>query len=158
PGSPARSAPWPTPWPTSATASRPTRPWPGRSLTPREPDKEPEAMGRRLLTTRRAFTFGVVLVLSATATATGAEPAKVGARLERSGDEIVAAGQFFHTTAPVVLWTDPGGYDAYRVERRFAPREEASWEKSQGGSLRSPNRYSQRTRGLSAGDVERVRG
>src|SRR5690242_2873266 len=41
--------------------------------------------------------------------------------LVRSGDEIVVCGQYFHTNTPVVLWTDPGGYDAYRVERRFAP-------------------------------------
>jgi N-acetylmuramoyl-L-alanine amidase len=37
----------------------------------------------------------------------------------RTGDEIVAAGQFFHTGTHVVLWTDPGGYDAYRIEPRF---------------------------------------
>ena len=36
----------------------------------------------------------------------------------RKGDEIVICGQYFHTGAPVVLWTDPGGYDAYRTERR----------------------------------------
>ena len=34
----------------------------------------------------------------------------------KDGDEIVAAGQFFHTGAPVVLWTDADGYDA-SVER-----------------------------------------
>ncbi len=37
----------------------------------------------------------------------------------RKGDEIVVAGKFIHTGTPVVLWMDPGGYDAYRVERRF---------------------------------------
>jgi N-acetyl-anhydromuramyl-L-alanine amidase AmpD len=37
----------------------------------------------------------------------------------RAGDEIVVCGQLFHTGTPVVLWTDPGGYDAYRVENRF---------------------------------------
>src|SRR4051812_8444050 len=30
----------------------------------------------------------------------------------RKGDEIVAAGKMFHIGAPVVLWTDAGGYDA----------------------------------------------
>src|SRR5438105_1510635 len=44
-----------------------------------------------------------------------------GQPLLRQGDEIMVAGQLFHTGAPVVLWTDPGGYDAYRVDRRFAP-------------------------------------
>ena len=37
----------------------------------------------------------------------------------RTGDEIVAAGQFFHTGTRVVLWTDPDGYDAYRIFPRF---------------------------------------
>src|SRR5215217_402878 len=46
----------------------------------------------------------------------------------RSGDEIMVCGQLFHTGAPVVLWTDPGGYDAYRTDRRFAPFDKASWE------------------------------
>src|SRR4051812_41872492 len=54
----------------------------------------------------------------------------VGARLERKGDEIVVAGQYFHTGAPVVLWTDPGGYDAYRTERRFVPWTVASFEET----------------------------
>lgn len=33
----------------------------------------------------------------------------------RQGDEIVAAGKLFRIGAPVVLWTDPGGYNAYRI-------------------------------------------
>ncbi len=44
-----------------------------------------------------------------------------GEPLKRSGDEIVVCGRLFHTGAPVVLWTDPGGYDAYRAECRFTP-------------------------------------
>jgi N-acetyl-anhydromuramyl-L-alanine amidase AmpD len=72
---------------------------------------------------------------------------KSGARLERTGDEIVIAGQLFHTGAPVVLWTDPGGFDAYRTERRFVPWERASFEdtyEEQGGKpggIDSPARY-----------------
>jgi len=86
--------------------------------------------------------------------------AQVGERLERRGDEIVVCGQLFHTTAPVVLWMDPGGYDAYRVERRFAPWESASWESSAKESphLSTPNRYGLRVEGLSAEEIERVRG
>lgn len=45
---------------------------------------------------------------------------RTGAPLPRCGDEIVVCGQLFHTGAPVVLWTDPGGYDAYRVECCFS--------------------------------------
>ena len=54
--------------------------------------------------------------------------------------EIVIAGQYFHTGAPVVLWTDPGGYDAYRTERRFVPWERAGdgWEVVAGEALVTP--------------------
>jgi N-acetyl-anhydromuramyl-L-alanine amidase AmpD len=41
--------------------------------------------------------------------------------LHRAGDEIVVCGQLFHTGTPVVLWTDPGGYDAYRAHCHFNP-------------------------------------
>jgi N-acetyl-anhydromuramyl-L-alanine amidase AmpD len=78
----------------------------------------------------------------------------------RQGDEIVAAGQFVHTGTPVVLWMDPGGYDAYRVERRFSPYDESSWETSKVAvpALSSPNRYGLRKAGLTDGQLNRVRG
>ncbi len=47
-----------------------------------------------------------------------------GEPLVRAGDEIVVCGQLFHTGTPVVLWTDPGGYDAYRAECRFIPDQD----------------------------------
>ena len=83
-----------------------------------------------------------------------------GTHAPRSGDEIVAAGQFFHTGTPVVLWIDPGGYDAYRVERRFAPFRDSDWKTSsqQNNSLDSPNRYGLRREGLSYLEREQVRG
>ncbi len=61
-----------------------------------------------------------------------------GERLERAGDEIVVAGQLFHTGAPVVLWMDEGGYDAYRVECKFDPK--VMHPKRQKNP--KPNRYS----------------
>jgi N-acetyl-anhydromuramyl-L-alanine amidase AmpD len=78
----------------------------------------------------------------------------------RQGDEIVAAGQFFHTGTRVVLWLDPGGYDAYRVERRFAPLAQSGWEASQAEveTLTTPNRYGLRRAGLTPAELERVRG
>jgi hypothetical protein len=51
-----------------------------------------------------------------------------GTPAPRAGDEIMICGQLFHTGAPVVLWTDAGGYDAYRTDRRFAPYDKASFE------------------------------
>jgi N-acetylmuramoyl-L-alanine amidase len=78
----------------------------------------------------------------------------------RKGDEIVVAGQFVHTGTRVVTWMDPGGYDAYRVERRFSPLDEADWETSHSEvrGLRSPNRYNLRTSGLTDAEIERIRG
>jgi N-acetylmuramoyl-L-alanine amidase len=84
-------------------------------------------------------------------------PGTITARL---GDEIVVAGQFVHTGTPVVLWLDPGGYDAYRVERRFAPLDQSSWSAIQEteAGFGSPNRYDQRTARLDPKEQERVRG
>jgi N-acetyl-anhydromuramyl-L-alanine amidase AmpD len=84
----------------------------------------------------------------------------VGQPLQRTGDEIVVAGQLFHTGAPVVLWTDPGGYDAYRTERRFAPWDRASFAATarESKDVNSPARYGLREQVLSDEEVERVRG
>ena len=65
---------------------------------------------------------------------------------QRKGDEIVVAGQLFHTGTPVVLWMDEGGYDAYRVEKHFPKYEDAQWDKVK-DDLDSPNRYSLRYKG-----------
>ena len=72
----------------------------------------------------------------------------------------MVCGQRFHTTTPVVLWSDPGGYDAYRVERRFGEFDQSSWERSQQSDtkLDSPNRYGLRKDVLSPAEIERVRG
>lgn len=86
----------------------------------------------------------------------------VGQRLERRGDEIMIAGQLFHTGAPVVLWTDPGGYDAYRTERRFGPWDQASFAATTraAGDVRSPNRYDLRfaRAGLTGDALAQIRG
>jgi N-acetyl-anhydromuramyl-L-alanine amidase AmpD len=85
---------------------------------------------------------------------------RIGSIEERKGDEIVVAGKFIHTGTRVVTWMDPGGYDAYRVERRFAPLDESDWKTSseQVKDLRSPNRYGLRKDDLSDEELERVRG
>src|SRR6266850_6001082 len=83
-----------------------------------------------------------------------------GAFEPRRGDEIVVAGQFVHTGTPIVLWMDPGGYDAYRVERRFSPIEKSDWAPSseEVPDLRYPNRFSMRRAGLTDNEIERVCG
>jgi hypothetical protein len=80
--------------------------------------------------------------------------------LPRQGDEIIIAGQLFHTGTRVVTWLDAGGYDGYRVERRFSPWADSNWEKTREAvkDIRSPNRYGPRSDGLTPEEFERVRG
>ncbi len=85
-------------------------------------------------------------------------PPRLGSRLERQGDEIMVCGQLYHTTAPVVLWTDPGGYDAYRLERRFVPLDQAATPPTEKRSRPMTSRYTLRRNGLSPEQIERVRG
>ena len=101
-----------------------------------------------------------LLVLTLFAGCRTAPSPKTGMLLPRHGDEIVVAGQFFHTGTPIVLWMDPGGYDAYRVERRFSPFDESSWETSKlaVAGLTTPNRYGLRKAPLTPEQIEKVRG
>ena len=87
-------------------------------------------------------------------------PPRVGSITPRTSDEIVVAGQYVHTGTRVVLWTDPGGYDAYRVERRFPPLEESDWKTTEAltNGPATPNRYNLRTNNLTTEEIERVRG
>jgi N-acetylmuramoyl-L-alanine amidase len=100
------------------------------------------------------------LLLAATAVTGCKTTPRPGTLAPRKGDEIVVAGQFVHTGTRVVLWMDPHGYDAYRVERRFSPIDKSDWKSSQAEvkDLTLPNRYNMRNRGLTDAEVERVRG
>ena len=103
--------------------------------------------------------YCVVLVLAVFACGCSTV-SRTGQKEPRKGDEIVAAGQFFHTGTPVVLWMDPGGYDAYRVERRFSPIETSDWSNSSAEvrTLKTPNRYGLRQNSLTTNQIETVRG
>jgi N-acetylmuramoyl-L-alanine amidase len=83
-----------------------------------------------------------------------------GSEVTRGGDEIMVCGRLFHTGTPVVLWTDPGGYDAYRVERRFVPYDRSSWAATtqDTAAITTPNRFGLRDAHLSPEQIERVRG
>ncbi len=103
-----------------------------------------------------AVSFNLLAVLFVGCTTTP----RPGTLAPRKGDEIVVAGRFVHTGARVVTWMDPGGYDAYRVERRFSPIDKSDWETShtEVKDLDSPNRYNLRRHGLSDEEIERIRG
>jgi N-acetyl-anhydromuramyl-L-alanine amidase AmpD len=111
-------------------------------------------------TSRPLRALAVLALAAAVAGLAGCATYKPGTLAPRKGDEIVLAGQFVHTGARVVLWMDPGGYDAYRVERRFSPLEKSGWEasKNEVKDLTSPNRYGLRRSGLTDAQIERVRG
>ena len=100
----------------------------------------------------------IMLVLLGNPAVADGPPTRIGEKLARSGDEIVVCGQLFHTTTRVILWTDPGGYDAYRVDRRFAPLPLAEWREGAVPDLRHPNRYGMRHRDMNPLEIERVRG
>jgi N-acetylmuramoyl-L-alanine amidase len=115
--------------------------------------------------TPQLLSFVTVVFASFLVTGCASKPPQaVGQRLERKGDEIVVAGQLFHTGTRVVLWTDPHGYDAYRTERRFAPWDEASYEATKakfptGEIAKSgPARYGIRRSQIDDQTFERVRG
>ncbi|MDG3003479.1 N-acetylmuramoyl-L-alanine amidase [Paludisphaera mucosa] len=93
--------------------------------------------------------FGILGLASTCLVATAADAPKPGARLDRQGDEIVVCGQLYHTTTPVVLWTDPGGYDAYRVAPHFSAPDKAK-------STLPPTRFGVRKNGLSEAELARV--
>lgn len=100
-----------------------------------------------------------------TGCANKSQPNAAAKPLKRSGNEIVVAGQFFDIGTPVVLWTDPGGYDAYRTERRFAPWSEASFEETVRAAttrpkeiqIKTPNRLDYRWKVLTPEELEITR-
>jgi N-acetyl-anhydromuramyl-L-alanine amidase AmpD len=101
---------------------------------------------------------GVLLLLCLGLPATAAEPEpKLGERVPRRGDEIVVCGQLYHTTTKVVLWTDPGGFDAYRVEPRFSPMDQGK-AKGKAADTGEARYNMRRARELTAEQIERVRG
>ncbi|WP_435011715.1 N-acetylmuramoyl-L-alanine amidase [Tundrisphaera lichenicola] len=89
--------------------------------------------------------------------AIGDDP-KPGDRLERRGDEIVVCGQLIHTTTPVKLWTDPGGYDAYRLDHRFGPADQPTSRTEKSEDLKPLRRFGTRRVELSPDQREQVRG
>src|ERR1700761_1407680 len=105
---------------------------------------------------RHSFTHLTTLLMVFLFTFEGSAAPLPGQPEPRKGDEIVVAGQFFHTGTPVVLWLDPGGYDGYRVEKRFGPIEQSSWEQSRSNTpaLTKPNRYNIRSANLSSNELE----
>lgn len=76
-------------------------------------DRFPARPGRRARAAAVALAAAVLLLVRCAAGPAAAR-----------GHRIVAAGESVPIAAPVVLWTDPGGYDAYRQHKRFAEEPE----------------------------------
>ena len=107
---------------------------------------------------RSLYRLSVVVFLALLASTLVGCASQPGSMNHRKGDEIVVAGQLFHTGTPVVLWMDEGGYDAYRVEKHFPKYEDAQWDKIK-DDVDSPNRYSLRYKGkhFSPETVEKIK-
>ena len=73
---------------------------------------------------------GVMVGTARADDATGPDRSSAPARgfQERHGDEIVVCGRRYRIGTRVVLWTDEGGFDAYRTSRRFAPFQRSDWK------------------------------
>lgn len=97
------------------------------------------------MTILRTFAAPLCIVLAALALTACTTPnaPRPGQVLERTGTEIMVAGELIQTGTPVVLWFDKGGYDGYRVTRRFARPDQRSWDDIK-DALPSPNRYNDR--------------
>lgn len=68
-----------------------------------------------------------------------------GSHSPRLGDEIIVAGQMFHTGTRVVTYLDPQGYNAYRCYNHFDPSKTQPQAPVDKGN---PNRYSPTRRHL----------
>ena len=103
----------------------------------------------------KTISSGFLVLLAACASAP-----RTGDRLPRQGDEIVVCGQLFHTGTKVVLWSDPGGYDAYRTTPRFQKSTQSQpQEKARYGARRNlPQDLEQRVeeRGMALEDLQRI--
>lgn len=107
--------------------------------------------GRVLLVALLAIVSLPLLSLSCGGTSDSVD---VGERMTRQGDEIMVAGELIHTGTKVVLWFDPGGYDAYRAHRHFEP------DSDDPGPTQAPHRiarFGSFRRNLSNELAERVR-
>jgi N-acetylmuramoyl-L-alanine amidase len=69
-------------------------------------------VSRRIVLRHCAFAGGLFVMMIGAANNGLSAPGDPGSSADRKGDEIVAAGKYFHTGTRVVLWTDPEGYAA----------------------------------------------
>ena len=107
---------------------------------------------QRPMKTRLAF----IAVFAAMSILQGCCSVYPGKPVARNGDEIMVAGRLFHTGAPVVLWTDANGYDAYR--RAWWFKRTARKAGNAPAEAHSPNVYGVRDVGRwSAAELKQIR-
>ena len=76
----------------------------------------------------------------------------------RTGDEIVVAGQLFHTGTRIVLWNETNGYSAYDLKHHFAAggRVEADDTEDPAPSQQLRKRYDQRNGELTRAELAQI--
>lgn len=77
----------------------------------------------------------------------------------RTGDEIVVAGQLFHTGTRVVLWSETNGYSAYDLKRHFAAGGMAAADDTEDAAppQQLRRRYDQRDGELTRAELAHIR-
>jgi N-acetyl-anhydromuramyl-L-alanine amidase AmpD len=113
-------------------------------------------MGDRIMATRRELLAVSALACAGACTAPRRRTADpdVPDVLPGVGESIVAFGRRFPIRAPVVLWTDPGGYDAYSEELAFPedpPAEPAQGLRFAPGRKRADGRVVTISAGIEVG-------
>ncbi|MBL4771488.1 MAG: N-acetylmuramoyl-L-alanine amidase [Planctomycetes bacterium] len=92
-----------------------------------------------------SFCLGLALVFTScysTHAPVDPRPALEPAPAVEPGEQIVICGQRFSIGAPVVLWTDPGGYNGYSTERHFKNKPKPKRSPAPGTLRYQPGRVS----------------
>ena len=90
---------------------------------------------------------------------TGAPTNAIPPLSARTGDEIVVAGQLFHTGTRVVLWTETNGYSAYDLKRHFTSGGMMTADDTEdpAPTQQLRRRYDQRDGELTRAELARIR-
>ncbi|MFT4647703.1 MAG: N-acetylmuramoyl-L-alanine amidase [Glaciecola sp.] len=70
------------------------------------------------------------------------DPIEIEAAVQSIGQEIVICGERFSIGAPVVLWTEPNGYNGYSTERHFVNKPKPEKSPAPGTLRYDPGRVS----------------
>ena len=94
--------------------------------------------------------FPMIFLVGLVAPALGDDPKSAPVPIVKRGESIVVAGRKIAIGTPVILWTEPGGYDAY------APKPPSSTETKEEKKATSPG-FGQRRHGLNEAQLAEIK-